>query len=357
MEQLSISLRPTKLSELFGQDIIVKGLTQRFLSNKIPKAFLLRGPYGTGKTTVSEIIAMTINCSNKNGIDPCCNCSSCKKILEERYDDEIIYLDAGKTGKKDDVNEILESVDITPFSSLNRIFIIEEADSLTKAAKDSLYKVLESKQDRIYFIFLSMGTGSFNSALLSRMQIYDFQPFSVSEIMTALQNTLKKLGIWGNSDIPKEFFLDTLRGIAESSNGSMRQAIQLLDKCINEKLYSLSEIRKAVTITDVITIKKSLLDLLDNKKSAIPDMFNLDITGVFNYSYSVLLDAYVYSISGHTENPYYEKEVAELSTHGRLKDLLKIFDEIFEKSSYLRKEYILSKLAQFQESLNTRKVI
>jgi DNA polymerase-3 subunit gamma/tau len=348
MEQFSVDDRPLKFSELYGQTLIVKGLTERFKSGKIPKAFLLRGLYGTGKTTVAQIIAMTLNCTDLQSGDPCGKCSSCRSIMTEAFDDGTIRLDAGSAGKKDDVNDILLNVDVSPFHDKNRIIIIEEADGLTAGAKKALLKVLESPTKNIYFILLSMKATGFEPAIVSRCQVYDFKPFTPSEIMLALQTTLKKKSLWGIPEIPKDFYLQTLRIISETSQGSMRNAMQLLDKCINEKLYDPQDVRNSLHTVDSTTVYECLKDALTLKKDFFEKVRNLDLVQFYDSAYTMLVEAAEYWTTNELRSEYSsEAQVSGLSKEGNLWKLKEVFDTIFSSSPYMREQFILSQFTTY----------
>lgn len=348
MEQFSIDDRPLKLSEFYGQVPIVKGLTERFKSGKIPKAFILRGLYGTGKTTIAQIIAMTINCTDLENGEPCGKCSSCRSIISESFDDGTIRLDAGATGKKDDVNDILLNVDISPFHDKNRIIIIEEADGLSAGAKAALLKVLESPVKNVHFILLSMKNSGFSPAILSRCQVYDFKPYTPAEIMVSLQSSLKKKNLWASPDIPKEFYLQTLRIISESAQGSMRNAVRDLDKCINEKLFNPADFRSSTHSVDSTTVFECLQLALTCNKDFFEKIRDLDLVQFYDSAYAMTVEAAEYSITKTLRSEYSsEAQISGLAKESNIYLLKAVFDIIFSSSTYMREQFIMSQFINY----------
>ena len=151
--QLSIRLRPRTLDEVYGQSTVVKALKKRIMNQDIPNAMLLKGMTGTGKTTVAQIIAMALNCTDNNtpSRSPCGKCASCRSIMEEKFDRNTVRLDGGASSKSD-VLDFARLVEGAPFYDRNKVFIIEETDQLSTAAKNSLLKILEKPMKNVFFI-------------------------------------------------------------------------------------------------------------------------------------------------------------------------------------------------------------
>ena len=193
MEQLSIDLRPRSLSDVFGHPGVIRELSTRQSTKTWPKAMLFKGPTGTGKTTCAQLVAMAIQCSNP-GPDgsPCRSCDHCKSIIEERFDMGTEVLDGGSESGKQDVLTLLEGVETASFYGPNKVFIIEEADQLSKAAMNALLKILEKPQKNVYFILLSMVQGGIPTAIQSRCQTFNFKPFTAKELMFALKGVMER---------------------------------------------------------------------------------------------------------------------------------------------------------------------
>lgn len=353
MEQFSIDMRPHKLSEVYGQPAVVKELNLRFKNNKIPKALLLKGRYGCGKTTVSKIFAMMLNCEHldSNG-EPCGVCPVCKDIIYESWSQDTKMLDGGSNGK-DDVIAFSQMAQMSPMYNKNSIFIIEEADQLSTAAKNSLLKLLEKPQDNVYFVLLSMNDKGIPSALQSRCQVLKFNPFSSTDIMLSLKSMLTKAGLWAKSDIPKEFYLEGLRMIADASNGSLRSAIQYLDKCINGEFYTPADISSHLGVLSTNTVHEILMEGCSLKKEFFNKIDSVDIDEFITLGNTLVASALKYRITKQADNEYYEAQTAALSGTRYLVDVAQLMNELVY-SSFVTKAVLVSKFSQLFISKKTR---
>ena len=353
VSQYSISLRPKKLTEVFGQESVVKELKERVKTNTWPTAMLFKGNSGTGKTSVAQIVAMTINCKNPNEHgDPCGTCPSCLSIIEERFDRDVRVLDGSSFSGKEDVTSFMQIADTAPMWDKNRILIIEESDQLSTAAKNALLKMLEKPREEIYFILLSMVASGLPVAITSRCQSYNFKSFTSKDIMYALKGTMDKLGLWEDKSIPDSFRLQGLSSIASSSRGSLRTAIQSFEKCVVGKFYTPEDIRMNLGIVDDTTISELLSDLLSGNKEFFRKIEGVDLNDFFNITYATLSQAYQYSITGYTTNEYFQDQIEALSQHPKLSLLMKIYTNMYEvsKGYNLKVAYIITKFVDFIKS-------
>ena len=365
--QLSIALRPRKLDDIYGQSAIVKQLKNRFSKSEVGQATLLKGMTGTGKTTIAQIIAMTLNCTKnmigevkRDGLhisrsNPCGECPSCLSIMEERFDRNTVRLDGSIAGK-DDVVDFSSMVDGAPMYDKNKVFIIEEADQLSVKAKNALLKLIEKPMKNVYFILLSMVANGIPKAIQDRCQSYNFWAFSKKDVMLALQSDLKRIGLWGKEGIPATFYTDVIPAVAESSQGSLRSAIQAVDSCLAGEFYTLEEARQNLGIVSGAVINEMILNLLDVKPAFFTAMEDVDLQEFFNLSYAILAGAVSYRITQKTKNEYYEEQTKALSEHQNLFDLLKVFDDI-QSLPYLKKSYVISRFAQYYISKKGRRIV
>jgi DNA polymerase-3 subunit gamma/tau len=353
--QMSIGSRPRRFDDIFGQPSVVKEMNSRKVGHNWPQAILLKGMTGTGKTTTAQIIAMSINCKmpQPNG-DPCCGCPSCKSIIEERFDRDTHMLDGGSSSK-DEVIDFASMADLSPMYDKNAIFIIEEADQLSPAAKNSLLKLLERPKSNVYFILLSMVNTGISTALQSRCQSFTFRPFSAKDIMLGLRKVLVDASLWGSEDIPKEFFLTGLSAIAESASGSFRSAIQMLEKCITGEYWTPELIRANLGIIDVSSAYESLDKLLNLDATFFLDMDSLDMTEFFNITYATLTQAAAYKFTKTCTNEYFEAKTQAIASNRNLFDLLKVYDDL-QSYTYLKKALVVSKFVQYFAAKKLRRI-
>lgn len=362
--QLSIRLRPHKLSDVYGQPVVVKQLTNRFAKDEVGQAMLMKGMSGTGKTTVAQIVAMMLNCTglplndlikSTDSTKPCGKCPSCLSIMEERFDRDTIRLDGSIAGKEDviDFSSLAEGA---PMYDKNKIFIIEEIDQLSPKAKNALLKLIEKPLRHVYFILLSMVPMGIKMELSSRCQVYNFWAFSKKDVMLALQSDLKRIGLWGKEGVPLTFYTDVIPAIADSSMGSMRAAIQAVDSCIAGEFYTLEEARQNLGIISGAVINEMILDILDVKKEFFISLDDIDLQEFFNLAYSILSSAAAYKITQKAKNEFYEDQTKQLSEHSNLLDVLEMFDDI-ALMPYLKKSYIVSKVAQYFFEKKGRRII
>ena len=349
MLQLSIQLRPTKLDDVYNQPGVVTELKKRARDKNWPQAMLLKGSSGTGKSTVSKIIAMSINCQHpdKDG-NPCCKCSSCMSIIEERFDRDTQVLDGSAFSGKDDVVNFGQLAEAMPMYDKKKILIIEESDQLSVAAKNAMLKLLEKPRDHVVFILLSMVNSGIPPAIQSRCQTFTFKPFTTKDIMFALKDVMDKTNVWSDESIPQSFKLQGIAAIATSARGSLREAIQAYEKCLIGKYYTADSIRDNLGIVDEEAMSSYIRKLLAKDVTFLNDIYTLDINDFFPIAYSTLSDALIYKITGSTKNTYYENIIAEFSASPNLDELVNVFNTISENPRpYIVKPYFYAKLTQY----------
>jgi DNA polymerase III subunit gamma/tau len=352
--QLSISLRPRKFSDIFNQPSVVTELSKRAKDKNWPQAMLFKGPSGIGKTTAALVVAMSINCPNidKEG-NPCCKCRSCLSIIEERFDRDTIVLDGSSFSGKDDMVSFGQATEAMPMYDKKKILIIEESDQLSTSAKNAMLKLLEKPREHVHFILLSMVNSGIPPAIQSRCQTYTFKPFTTRDVMLALKNIMDVSGVWDDASIPSTFKLQGVAAIASASRGSLREAIQYYEKCLVGQYFTKEDIQENLGLVDEDTIQELLAKLLNKDLTFFNDIFSLDINEFFGIGYAALADSLCYSIAGFTKNSYYEKPIAAMSTHPNLAALVKTFDNISENAKpYIPKAYFYSKIGEYYSVKN-----
>ena len=224
---LALKYRPQEFKDLIGQDVMVETVTNAIKLGKTPNAYLLTGIRGVGKTTTARLIAKALNCIKNNEKNSKCTpenfCSSCKEIVNSSHIDVLEMDAASKTGI-DDVREIIENSKYSPTSANFKIFIIDEVHMLSKQAFNGLLKTLEEPPPRLKFILATTEVRKIHVTILSRCQRFDLKRVKLENLFSHLKEVTKK----EKGKISE----NALKLIAKTSEGSVRDAISLLDRAL-----------------------------------------------------------------------------------------------------------------------------
>ena len=215
--------RPGEFDEVKGQDHIVTTLKNEIRTDRIGHAYLFCGTRGTGKTTVAKILAKAVNCEHPVDGSPCGECEMCRKISNQTSMN-VIEMDAASNNSVDDIREIIDEVQYTPAEGKYKFYIIDEVHMLSAAAFNALLKTLEEPPSYVIFILATTEAHKIPITILSRCQRYDFKRISIDTI----SERLKDLMLRENVEVEEK----ALRYIAKVADGSMRDALSLLDQCI-----------------------------------------------------------------------------------------------------------------------------
>ena len=215
--------RPNVFSEVKGQDAIVTTLKNQIKSERIGHAYLFCGTRGTGKTTVAKILARAVNCENPQDGEPCGECPVCRGIADGSVIN-VMEIDAASNSGVDDVRQIVDEVAYAPTVGKYRVYILDEVHMLTTAAFNALLKTLEEPPSYVIFIMATTEAHKIPITIQSRCQRYDFKRISLNTITDRLRELTEKEG----AEVEEE----ALRFIAKEADGSMRDALSLLDQCL-----------------------------------------------------------------------------------------------------------------------------
>lgn len=268
MAQFTIDQRPQTLDEMFGMDMLKRYFTSRRQSGKgFPTAILLHGNYGSGKTTTAKILAKMMTCPHcdANG-NPCNQCPDCLSVNNETFERQVIRIVGGQDGKADILSRIDDFTSTPAWNGGSKVVIVEESQNLSSAAVKSLLVSMETPTNGIHYIFLTMDQAK-ASAFTSRCVPFAFNPFTVAQIMQFLKKIMEKNNLWDSPDIPKDFKVNGLITIAQNSDGSLRQAEQILEQALDLKAFTTEELCKCTGFADTQTIISVMTDLMNNVAS------------------------------------------------------------------------------------------
>ena len=333
---LARKYRPQNFQELIGQDILVNTLKNALNDGRLAHAFLLTGIRGIGKTTTARIIAKAFNCEGNNNNKPtfeiCNKCGPCKAIARGNSLDVIEIDAASKTGV-DNIREIIESVMYSTNEMRFKIYIIDEVHMLSAAAFNALLKTLEEPPNNTKFIFATTETKKIPATIISRCQKFDLKRIDHGVLINYLKSICDKEDITIDDE--------SLNQISLSSEGSMRDALSILDQtaALSNNQIQITELRKLLGIRsklDFIKLYKFCLDA--NASEALNYYYQLvqdstDPSDILNSLISICSDACKFVIDSRLIDEHIE-EFTQISEKGITKllrswqVLIKGLDEI-----------------------------
>ena len=217
--------RPLRFEDMVGQEHITRTIRNQIIAGRVGHAYLLNGGRGTGKTTTAKILARAVNCLNPQDGDPCNECEICKAALAGSLTD-IVEMDAASNNSVDDIRAIRDEVNFLPTLAKYRVYIIDEVHMLSTGAFNALLKTLEEPPSHVKFILATTEPQKLPATILSRCQRFDFKKISNEDISKRLQYVCDESKI----EISKE----ALNIIAVLAEGAMRDALSILERCLQE---------------------------------------------------------------------------------------------------------------------------
>lgn len=236
--------RPMTFNDVIGQSHIVNTLKNQIVDGKIAHAYLFTGTRGTGKTSTAKIFSRAVNCHNSTDGNPCNECEMCKSIYDGSNLD-VIEIDAASNTGVDNIRDIIEQCRYACASSKYKIYIIDEVHMLSIGAFNALLKTLEEPPSHVIFILATTEIHQVPATILSRCQRFDFSVISIYDIASNLKKILGSEGISASDD--------ALEYVAYLGNGSMRDSLSILDRCIAFK-------QNDITYDDVVNIVGAIDD-------------------------------------------------------------------------------------------------
>ena len=248
--------RPTTFAEMVGQEAITRTLKNQIMAGRIGHAYLFSGGRGTGKTSSAKILARAVNCLNPRDGEPCNECEICKGILSGALTD-VVEMDAASNNSVEDIRSIREEVNFLPTLAKYRVYIIDEVHMLSTGAFNALLKTLEEPPEHVKFILATTEPQKLPATILSRCQRFDFKRIPNSDIIKRLKIICDQSNV--------EISAGALELIAVLSEGAMRDAISILERCIQDGETKISEekIRELVGIPKLTYIYKLSKNILE----------------------------------------------------------------------------------------------
>jgi len=215
--------RPRRFEELTGQEHVLRALSNALATGRVHHAFLFTGTRGVGKTTIARILAKCLNCETGLGPAPCGNCATCREVDEGRFVD-LLEVDAASRTRVDDTRELLDNVQYAPTRGRYKVYLIDEVHMLSTHSFNALLKTLEEPPPHVKFLLATTDPQKLPVTVLSRCLQFNLKRLPVSLIGERMKAILGAEGI--------EFEAAAVRLLAEAADGSMRDALSLLDQLL-----------------------------------------------------------------------------------------------------------------------------
>ena len=345
--------RPTGFEDVKGQNHIVTTLKNQMLADRIGHAYLFCGTRGTGKTSVAKIFAKAVNCENPQNGSPCGVCDSCKSIASGASLN-VVELDAASNNGVDSIREIVESVEYRPTQGRYKVYIIDEVHMLSVGAFNALLKTLEEPPEYVIFILATTEMHKIPITIMSRCQQYSFKRISIETITDRLRYLVEQEQV--------EVEEKALRYIAKVADGSMRDALSLLDQCIAfylGKKVTYDNVLEVLGVVDTAMFSQLLRAVITqdvNEVLTLVDVFIMqgrELTQLINdftwYQRNLLLlkssDNMEDVLDVSTENLAQLREEAEMIDETTLFRYIRIFSELSNQMRYATQKRIMLEVA------------
>lgn len=257
--------RPDNFEDVKGQNHIITTLKNQIKAERIGHAYLFCGTRGTGKTTVAKIFAKAVNCEHPVGGSPCGECTMCRSIAAGTSMN-VIEIDAASNNGVDNIREIREEVAYRPTEGRYKVYIIDEVHMLSAGAFNALLKTLEEPPEYVIFILATTEVHKIPITILSRCQHYDFKRISIETISDRLKDLMVKEEVQVEDK--------AIRYIAKVADGSMRDALSLLDQCIAFHLgetLTYDNVLEVLGAVDTDVFSRLLRDVLERNVAGVLD--------------------------------------------------------------------------------------
>lgn len=329
--------RPLNFSKMVGQEHITRTLRNQVIEQRVGHAYLFNGGRGTGKTSAAKILARAVNCLNPKDGEPCNECEICKAILSGSLTD-VVEMDAASNNSVEDIRAIRDEVNFLPTRAKYRVYIIDEVHMLSTGAFNALLKTLEEPPEHVKFILATTEPQKLPATILSRCQRFDFKRISTQDIIKRLEIICKE----SNIQISKE----ALELIAILSEGAMRDAISILERCAAEQTEEIGEdkVRDLVGIPKITYINKLAKGIINKEPEEAINIVNTileegkDIDNFLWELIKYIKDILVYKSTSKLEiyNQEEIKNIKELADSTNKERLLRLIYELSELANNIK---------------------
>ena len=345
--------RPSEFADVKGQDHIITTLQNQIRANRIGHAYLFCGTRGTGKTTVAKIFAKAVNCEHPVDGSPCGECETCRSIAAGTSMN-VIEIDAASNNGVDNIREIREEVAYRPTEGRYKVYIIDEVHMLSIGAFNALLKTLEEPPEYVIFILATTEVHKIPITILSRCQHYDFKRISIETIT----DRMKELMDTEHVEVEDK----ALRYIAKAADGSMRDALSLLDQCIafymGQKL-TYDNVLEVLGAVDTDVFSRLLRKVIDRDVAGVLDVVDdlvmqgrelTQLAADFTWYLRNLLlvktsDNIEDVLDVSTENMAQLREEAQMIEPDMLFRYIRIFSELSNQLKYATQKRVMLEVA------------
>ena len=262
---LARKYRPRNFNELVGQNHVSRALTSALERGRLHHAYLFTGTRGVGKTTIARILAKCLNCETGITSTPCEVCPTCTAVNEGRFID-LIEIDAASRTKVEDTRELLDNVPYAPTQGRFKVYLIDEVHMLSTHSFNALLKTLEEPPEHVKFLFATTDPQKLPITVISRCLQFTLRPLAVDEITEHLGNILTKESIQADQD--------AIWQIAESAQGSLRDALSLTDQAIayGQGAIQHQDVKDMLGLIDRTIIYDLILAIHQNQKARVSEL-------------------------------------------------------------------------------------
>ncbi|MGN1326841.1 MAG: DNA polymerase III subunit gamma/tau [Clostridia bacterium] len=341
--------RPTRFDEVVGQEHIVKTIKNQIINDRIGHAYLFNGGRGTGKTSCAKILARAVNCLNPKDGEPCNECEICKAALDGSLTD-IVEMDAASNNSVEDVRAIRDEVNFLPTLAKYRVYIIDEVHMLSTGAFNALLKTLEEPPAHVKFILATTEPQKLPATILSRCQRFDFKKIATENIEKRLNFVCEESKINITPEAKKL--------IAILAEGAMRDALSILERCMQEKGEITEDlVKELVGIPKTESVNKIVKSILNKNTELAMQSINEVISegkDISNFLWEIIKyvkDVLIYKTNTKLEI-YSESELTDIKELSDITTKERLISIIYELSKLENEmKWSSQKLIMFQVAI------